>query len=230
MKNRETELALTTKRKSLETCNKKTQISKVAGKDLSKSSIEEMKDFYLKNYNPKNMLRLFSSVKDISTAISVKADVLSSIRNNTGISFSEAIIKLQLINLNDLVNAKRPLTEVMIEYTSAEIINLYWWFKMTDIYLIFRRMTNGDYGNFYDSLNPTKILSCFSKYNKERTELSLGRSVSKHMETKDIGDPLRAKKEAEKITFEIERTLYKERKNEKNKKWQRKAQKARDKK
>ena len=176
------------------------------------------------------MLRLFSSVKDISTAINVKADVLSSIRNNTGISFSEAIIKLQLINFNDLVNAKRPLTEAMIEYTSAEIINLYWWFKMTDIYLIFRRMTNGDCGDFYDSLNPVKILSCFSEYDKERTELCSRRSLSKHMETKDVGDPLRGKREAEKITFETERTFYKERKNEKNKKWQRKAQEAKNKK
>ena len=175
------------------------------------------------------MLRLFSIVKDIGTAIAVKADVLSSIRNNTDTSFTEAIIKLQLINLNDLINAKRPLTEAMIEYISTEIISLYWWFKMTDIYLIFRRMLNGHYGSFYDSLNPVKILSCFAEYDKERTELCSRRSLSKHMATKDIGDPLRGKREAEKITFEIERTFYKERKNEKNKKWQRKAAEAKNK-
>ena len=176
------------------------------------------------------MLRLFSGVKDIGDAISVKSDVLSSIRNNTGTPFSEAIIKLQLINLNDLVNAKRPLTEAMIEYIATEIISLHWWFKMSDVYLIFRRMLSGHYGNFYESLNPVKILSCFSEYDKERTELCSRRSLSKHMETKDIGDPLRSKKEAEKITFAAERTFYKERKNEKNKKWQRKAQEAKNKK
>ena len=187
-------------------------------------SVKEHKDSYIEKYSPKEMYRSFSEIKTIKDAISNKSDGLSLIKKKFGTKFTEALLKVHLIHLNEMSNAKNPLTENMIEYTANEILSIYWFFTMSDIYLIFRKILNGEYGEFYGSISPVNILSCFLKYAEDRFNIAKQMSLNKHLDTKDVGDSHRRtledfKRNAFNQSVVAKKVFQKELEIQKNKDW-----------
>ncbi|MBO7625392.1 MAG: hypothetical protein J6S82_08850 [Bacteroidales bacterium] len=109
----------------------------------------------------------------------------------------EALIKLQLVELNELLNLKRPLTERMIDVIASDIVSDFRDLNMADVWLVFRRARSGHYGELYESLNTAKVEGWFHEYFNERCsaaeEESIRESDQFKLDTRRVSETLREK-------------------------------------
>jgi hypothetical protein len=113
-------------------------------------------------------MRLFAGVTSIEKSISQNSPFLFQVCKEQGTEKTEAYLKLWLINLNESLNLKRPLSEDQIDETAFNIVQDYKNLTISDINLIFTRAKKGFYGEFYESISMSKIMSFFNKYFEER--------------------------------------------------------------
>jgi len=144
-------------------------------------------------YNPESLRRSLLKVRDISDVLALNdKTTLALLRKQQGERKVLAMIKLHLIELNELLNLKNPLTEKMIDQSAEIICNDFYFLKMPDIYLIFKRIKTGFWGNFFESLNIAKVIACFTDYADERLNLAAeqsANSASKEMGRREIFSP-----------------------------------------
>lgn len=81
-----------------------------------------------------------------------------------------ALMKLYLIDLNEVIGLKTPMNEKQIDAAAEEILAKYPYLNMADINLVFRRIKCGEYGNLYDRLPIPQLMQFFSTYNDERCD------------------------------------------------------------
>lgn len=107
----------------------------------------------------------------------------------------EALVKLQLVELNELLNLKRPLTERMIDVIASDIVADFRSLNMADVWLVFRRARSGHYGELYESLNTAKVEGWFHEYFNERCsaaeEESIRESDQFKLDTRRVSETLR---------------------------------------
>ncbi len=72
------------------------------------------------------------------------------------------------------------MTEDRIELCAIEIINEYYGLKMSDLTYLFRRIISGQYGEFYESLTISKVLTFFRDYFDERCHHAALQSMRRH--------------------------------------------------
>ena len=89
----------------------------------------------------------------------------------------EALLKLQLVELNELLNLKRPLTERMIDVIAADVVADFRHLNMADVWLVFKRARSGHYGELYESVNTAKVEGWFREYYEERCAEAEERSI-----------------------------------------------------
>lgn len=106
------------------------------------------------------------------------------IHREKGVKFTEAYLKVWLIELNEIMALKNPMSEVQIELTAQEIVQEFYGMKIADLSLIFRNIMSGRYGEFYERLDMPKILTFFRLYYDERMEVASQQSQMKHEQTK----------------------------------------------
>lgn len=147
----------------------------------------------LASYTP---MALQLSCKGITTPLQAACSGNSSIcvlARQYGQEKVEALIQMYLIELNELLNLKRPLTEHMIDVIAADIVEDYRNLNMADVHLVFSRARKGYYGELYESINTAKVLSWFRDYFNERCEAAEEASIAEseshkgdHRRTSDI--------------------------------------------
>ncbi len=142
------------------------------------------KKAFLEIYNPKQLAKDFAQVKHPLQCIDSGGDNLFALRRNFGNNKVLALIKLYLIELNELLNLKRSLTEAMIDAIADELIASFSMLNMADVHLVFRRAKTGYYGELYESLNMPKVLSWFADYFEERCSAAAERSVNEAQQYK----------------------------------------------
>jgi len=76
------------------------------------------------------------------------------------------------------------MTEEQIEMCAAEIVNEYFALKMSDLTLLFKRIISGVYGEFYESLSISKVLTFFREYYEERLTIGAEMSQREHFNFK----------------------------------------------
>lgn len=82
----------------------------------------------------------------------------------------EALIKLYIVRLNELLDLKRPLSEMAIDEIAATLLTgAYRNLSLTDIAFVLQQAVRGVYGEMYESLNVTKVMRWFDTYFEERT-------------------------------------------------------------
>lgn len=137
--------------------------------------IEKVKNNIVK-YQAKEILKKntalesFKHVKSIDIAINDTSDSLAKIKKKVGEKVSLAIIKVWLVNLNDFLNIKNKMLTYQIDETAQIIFDEFYYLKMSDISLVFKRIRTGYYGSFYESIDGMKILDMFYKYAQERVD------------------------------------------------------------
>jgi len=112
----------------------------------------------------------FKHVNTVALAISDKCDSLAAIRKKVGKNISLNVLKVWLINLNDFLNISRKMNPAQIEETVNLIYDEFYYFKVSDIALLMKRIKTGYYGQFYESLDGMKLMDMFYQYAQERVD------------------------------------------------------------
>lgn len=127
-------------------------------------------------------------LKDVTTAMNLPAPTMGAIWRERGEEFSKAYVALWLIYINEVLDLNRPMNEHQIELCTQNILNEFSYLKVTDLTLLTNRIITGEYGEFYERISITKVLSIFREYTNERFELAENESYSKHIEFKQNQD------------------------------------------
>lgn len=134
----------------------------------------------LEAFSPMQMLKSHRHIKTIQDVVKTPSESLSGLCNLIDEDSVCALIELHLWKLNESMNLNNKLTEHQIIEISIEIVSNYYYLKMEDVFLIFRKAKLGHFGQLYSSLSMIDIFGWFDKYNVERTEYYI------EMNTKDI--------------------------------------------
>ncbi|HBX45539.1 MAG TPA: hypothetical protein DEG28_06630 [Porphyromonadaceae bacterium] len=130
------------------------------------------------------------------------------IRKDHGSQKVEAIIKLYLVELCELVNLKRPLTEKQIDAIAQEVVSRYYSMTIADIHVIFRKAKNGEFGELYESLDMPKVMKWFWDYFNDRCLAGANLSLRVHDSNYDKGGnmtPERIGKQFERLEKQLKR-------------------------
>lgn len=153
---------------------------------------------FLKSYNLINCLKVYKNLQVVEDCFKSKSPSLASIKRDKGIEFTEAFLMAWLLNLNDILNLKRPMTETQIMLCVSEILNIHPYLKIADLTLLFKRIMSGEFGEFYESLSIPKVLTFFREYSEERMNRAYEINNQKHQEHK-ANDPFEISKNIKRI-------------------------------
>ena len=144
------------------------------------------KEKFLRTYSPQKLLNSSQSVKTYDEVFNTKAPSIARIKKEMGASFTTGYIKIWLVELNEMLNLRRPMTESQITFAAQLITDEFFGLKISDLQLLFRKILSGEYGELYESLNPPKILTFFRNYLNERMNVGAEMSMRKHLEYKQL--------------------------------------------
>lgn len=148
-----------------------------AGKNKETLVTTTSKEF-LTTYNPKSLSIAFREVKTPLACIDCGGSNLYALRRTHGDVRVAAVIKLYMLELNNLLNLKRSLSEEMIDAIADELLSSFSMLNMADVHLVFRRAKIGFYGELYESVNMPKVLGWFNQYFEERCSAAAERTVN----------------------------------------------------
>ena len=120
------------------------------------------------------------TIKGVSDALSRNTVSLVDIKKGKGQAFLRSYIALWLIELNELLNLKNPLSEAQITLCTEQIITDYSFLKLSELSLIFKRIVSGEFGELYERISMPKLMSIFRQYEQERTEVVTSESQQSH--------------------------------------------------
>jgi len=123
---------------------------------------------FLERYSVAACMKMYGNVCTIEQSLKTQSPSLVSIKTGYSKEFMLAYISGWIINLNEFLNVLRKMTEMQIEETAWLIAQEYYFYTITDLYVLFSKAKKGDYGQFYDCIDGTKILGWFSTYDMER--------------------------------------------------------------
>ncbi len=90
-----------------------------------------------------------------------------------------ALLKLHLLQLNDLLNLARPMGETLIDRIADSITTTYHYLNMAEIHLVLDRGASGYYGQVM-MCNMATVMRWFAEYDQERTEQVVERNLAAH--------------------------------------------------
>lgn len=125
-------------------------------------------------------MRYASKVPTLEKAMNADAPTLGSIKRERGKPYTEGFIMAWLAYLNGMLNLRKPMTDEQIEYCAVTITDEFYALKISDLTLIVKKVTSGQYGEFYESISPAKVLTFFREYFEERCNLAEEQSIREH--------------------------------------------------
>lgn len=143
---------------------------------------------FLTTYSPKALSVQFKGVKGVKDVLCLPKEVnnLYGLRNVLGDDKVEALLKMQLIDLNEVLGLKQAFTERQIDEMAESILSMYSALTMADIYLVFKRIKTGFYGELYDRLPMPQLFLFFDDYFSERCEEAAKQSQAEADKYKSI--------------------------------------------
>lgn len=136
--------------------------------------VKATKSALLEKCEPTALNKSLASVATVSGAMKIaeqypsKFPSLAKIKTHYGSQAVEGIIKLYLIEMAELVNLKRPLTEKQIDVIASNVTAEYYNLTIADVHVLFKKVIKGEYGEFYESLDVPKVMKWFASYFDER--------------------------------------------------------------
>jgi hypothetical protein len=135
---------------------------------FSNSSLTPSQITALTNYLPENFLPKIKTITTVKQALEQGTSSLAKIKKNVGTGKTEALIKVYLVRLNELLDLKKPLSEDAINEIANILVTEYYTLSMTDIVFVIQQAIKGKYGEMYESLNIPKVIKWFDIYFNER--------------------------------------------------------------
>lgn len=142
---------------------------------------------FLTNYSLNNCFKHYKKLS-IQVCLDSKSPSIGAIKRDKGEDFTEAFIMAWLIRLNEILDLKNSMTEEQIRLCAQEVHADFYSLKIADLTLIFKNIIAGKYGEFYERLNISKVLTIFREYNEERIEFASQQSLRSHNEQKSASN------------------------------------------
>jgi hypothetical protein len=134
---------------------------------------------HLQVHNPQNINNGISTIADV---FKDKTPTLVQIKKVYGREWVIDYISAWLIHLNEITNAKNKMPPNSILFVSETIYDDYS-VRLADLTLFFKKVRKGDYGDFYENISESKMLSWFQKYYAERCNFA---QYQRHKENKEF--------------------------------------------
>ena len=167
--------------------------------EVKKSSIATISnEKFLSVYNLENCLQVYKNLNIVDQCLESKSPTLAAIKRDKSENFCIGFIQAWLVNLNEILNLNKPMTVTQINLCSVTVLNDYYFFKVADLTLMFKRIIAGEYGEFYERLSIPKVLTFFRQYSEERMNRAEEINTAFHQEQK-IGDPMNISKNIKRI-------------------------------
>lgn len=129
---------------------------------------------------------LSNKIKTVDQARKAKVPTLAAMSRTVqdGRAFGKEEVVRQivkwLIELNEMMDLNKPMTNAQILMTAQMIMEDYYYLKSTDLALFFTRIIKGEFGEMYESLSITKIMSWLAIYSEERMNIGAQEARMKH--------------------------------------------------
>ena len=127
-----------------------------------------------------------NTIKNVDDARKAKVPTLAAMSRTVhdGRAFGKEEVVRQivkwLIELNEMMDLKKPMSNAQILMCSQMIMEDYYYLKSTDMALFFTRIIKGEFGEMYESLSITKIMSWLAIYAEERMSMGAQEQHLKH--------------------------------------------------
>ena len=120
----------------------------------------------------------------VTDAINSPSHSLGKIQREQSKKFTEGLVLVWLMYLNEILNLNKPMSEEQMKLASVLICEEFYMLKMSDLTLLFKRIISGQYGEFYERLSINKVLTFFRNYLEERFEIAIDQSSRDHRDVK----------------------------------------------
>ena len=117
-------------------------------------------------------MRHAGKLTTMEAAMNAPAPTIGTLHREKSREFTQALVMVWLVYLNDLLDLRKPMSEDQIELCAHEVVNEFYSLKMSDLAYLFKRIISGQYGEFYESLTISKVLTFFREYFNERCRLA----------------------------------------------------------
>ena len=152
----------------------------LAKKSTNLNTQKNLKEKFLKVYNPTNCMTFAGKMVTVADAINAKTPTIGSFVRNVNKGFTEKLIMAWLLYLNNILNLNKPMSEEQIRLCSNMIVVEFYMLKISDLTLLFKRIISGSYGAFYERLGIDKVLDFFRQYLEERYQEAAQMSQQVH--------------------------------------------------
>ncbi|WP_372472700.1 DUF6633 family protein [Capnocytophaga sp. ARDL2] len=140
----------------------------------------------MKLYDPKTCLVHAHRLSNISVAINAKARSIATIKRDCGETFAYNLLMAWIVCLNEVLGLKRMMSETQVQLCATHILSDYKHLKISELAFLFNQIITGQYGEFYESLSISKLLTFFREYEKQRTETVLQEAERQHNEFRTL--------------------------------------------
>ncbi|OXA83690.1 hypothetical protein B0A56_00795 [Flavobacterium columnare NBRC 100251 = ATCC 23463] len=137
-------------------------------KTFSSNELTPAQTKALTNYLPEQFLPKVKEITTVKQALQQSTSSLAKIKKEVGVTRTEALIKVYLVRLNELLDLKRPLSEEAINEIANILTTEYYSLNMTDVVFVLQQAIKGKYGQMFESLNIPKVIKWFETYFDER--------------------------------------------------------------
>lgn len=144
---------------------------------FSDNSLTPTQTKALTNYMPENFMPVVKSITTITQLLERKTSSLIKIKKQVGTIRTEALIKVYLVRLNDLLDLKKSLSEVAINEIASILVSDYGMLSMIEIVFVINQAIKGKYGELFESLNIPKVIRWFETYFNERCQIASQSSI-----------------------------------------------------
>jgi len=143
------------------------------------------KDEFLQKYSIPSCLIIYNHIRTIEVALKEQSPSLALLAKEYTKNYVLAYIEMWILSLNEFVNIKYGMSPKQMKETAFYIYQDYFYFKISDLTLIFTNAKKGYFGEFLHSLDGSMILSWFKKYSEERADISESLGIQKSEEQKE---------------------------------------------
>lgn len=135
---------------------------------------------FAETWNLQQTKMLLRKVSFVNDSIEAKTPSIGLISRLYGAKRIKAYIKVWVIDLVSVTNVKRKPTTSQIDMIAEYIVTDFRNLTISDVYLVFKDVSLGKYGEMFENIDAIKIMGWFSTYAEDKSHASIMKSESDH--------------------------------------------------
>lgn len=138
----------------------------------------------------KDILIQATTLKTLPDILQAKAPSLVVIKNKYTEEKVIDLVEVHLINTLEFFNVRQSMNDNQTKTTSMLIVETFYWFTLSDIYLCFKNAMKGDYIKLYGAIDGQVVLEWFKKYASARADEAEQLNLNITMDNKKLDNKI----------------------------------------